>query len=298
MNKGNMHFVTCGQMKILERRADESGLSYYQMMENAGTGAADIIMQTVAYGRPERKGRYSEDLPKVAESGIVVSPNDDERSAVKSPKHVVIFCGKGNNGGDGFVVARKMAENGYDVSVVLVDGEPVTTDSIENHRLLKDMPVNIVDMTNDESGLMKLKGRRPDIIIDAIYGTGFHGNLSGNGLRAAIYINRFAAGRDAANGQSAADSAGECGGPSGGAGEDAAGEDVGRPVIFSLDIPSGLGGDLVSEKDMEKRSVRADYTLTFHARKPVHLQNFAAAYCGRVIVVDIGIDEEKLWNVL
>lgn len=269
MNKGNMHFVTCGQMKILERRADESGLSYYQMMENAGTGAADIIMQTVAYGRPERKGRYSEDLPKVAESGIVVSPNDDERSAVKSPKHVVIFCGKGNNGGDGFVVARKMAENGYDVSVVLVDGEPVTTDSIENHRLLKDMPVNIVDMTNDESGLMKLKGRRPDIIIDAIYGTGFHGSLSGNGLRAAIYINRFAAGKD-----------------------------VGRPVIFSLDIPSGLGGDLVSEKDMEKRSVRADYTLTFHARKPVHLQNFAAAYCGRVIVVDIGIDEEKLWNVL
>ena len=298
MKKNELHFVTCGQMKILERRADESGLSYYQMMENAGTGTADIIMQTVVYGRPERKGRYSEDLPKVAESGIAASPNDDERSAAKSPKHVVIFCGKGNNGGDGFVVARKMAENGYDVSVVLVDGEPVTTDSIENHRLLKDMPVNIVDMTNDESGLMKLKGSQPDIIIDAIYGTGFHGNLSGNGLRAAIYINRFAAGRDAANGQSAADSAGECGGPSGGVGEAAAGEAAGRPVIFSLDIPSGLGGDLVSEKDMEKRSVRADYTLTFHARKPVHLQNFAAAYCGRVIVVDIGIDEEKLWNVL
>ena len=46
---GREHFVTCGQMKILERRADEDGLSYYQMMENAGTRAAEVIMETVDY---------------------------------------------------------------------------------------------------------------------------------------------------------------------------------------------------------------------------------------------------------
>ena len=69
-------------------------------------------------------------------------------------------------------------------------------------------------------------------------------------------------------------------------------------MVFALDIPSGLGGDLTDESELEDRSVRADYTITFHARKPVHLQDFAALYCGRIIVADIGIDEESLWNVL
>ena len=46
MKSGELeHFVTCGQMKLLERRADEDGLSYYQMMENAGTQAAQLILQ-------------------------------------------------------------------------------------------------------------------------------------------------------------------------------------------------------------------------------------------------------------
>ena len=44
MRKDAEHFVTCAQMKFLEQKADESGLSYYQMMENAGTGAAEFIM--------------------------------------------------------------------------------------------------------------------------------------------------------------------------------------------------------------------------------------------------------------
>ena len=52
MRNGNEHFVTCGQMKILERRADEDGLSYYQMMENAGTAAALAIMERIGSGFP------------------------------------------------------------------------------------------------------------------------------------------------------------------------------------------------------------------------------------------------------
>ena len=64
--------VTSAQMKEIERRADEAGLSYYQMMENAGTGAAEYIAS--------------------------------EHSA--AGKTVLIFCGKGNNGGDGFVGSK------------------------------------------------------------------------------------------------------------------------------------------------------------------------------------------------
>ena len=59
-NEYGEHFVTCGEMKLLERRADEDGLSYYQMMENAGTQAAKMIR---AYSLPNRPKRCSWALP-------------------------------------------------------------------------------------------------------------------------------------------------------------------------------------------------------------------------------------------
>lgn len=67
--------------------------------------------------------------------------------------------------------------------------------------------------------------------------------------------------------------------------------------MFSLDIPSGLGGDVTSEKEIDAMSIKADFTIAFHARKPVHIQKFAGKFCGETIVADIGIDEDKLWNV-
>ncbi|MBQ3615445.1 MAG: hypothetical protein II993_05530, partial [Anaerotignum sp.] len=102
----------------------------------------------------------------------------------------------------------------------------------------------------------------PDIIVDAIYGTGFRGKLKENGLKAAVYINACAE----------------------------------TALIAALDIPSGLRGDMTNEKELDENSVTAHYTITFHARKPVHLQPFAKKYCGEVIVADIGIDGEKLWG--
>lgn len=276
MKKNREHFVTCGQMKILERRADEDGLSYYQMMENAGTRAAEEILDRMEYRRVlQRSGEARSDgEDRVAEAVSVgkpiESPNDDVLNG-GAAERVFVFCGKGNNGGDGFVVARILSGQGYDVTVILVDGLPKTEDSIVNFELLKELPIRIMDMTVNERALMELKGA-PDIIVDAIYGTGFHGKLKSNGLKSAIYINRFSSG------------------------EDAAGK-AGRTKVFALDIPSGLGGDLTDEKELERSSVTAHYTITFHAKKPVHMQSFAAKYCGRIIVADIGIDEDRLWNV-
>ena len=68
-------------------------------------------------------------------------------------------------------------------------------------------------------------------------------------------------------------------------------------MVVAIDIPSGLGGDLTDEKELETRSISAHCTVTFHAKKPVHLQKFAAPYCGKIVVADIGIDEERLWKV-
>ncbi len=228
------HFVTCGQIKILEKRADEAGLSYYQMMENAGSRAAEFIMNMM------------------------------------SIDSAFIFCGKGNNGGDGFVVARILAETGCEVTVILVDGEPVTPDSITNFELLKNLSVRIYDMKANNRALIELKGT-PDIIVDAIYGTGFRGELSGNGLKAAIYINRR---RD----------------------EDFIALHGKETRIVALDVPSGVSGDLTNEKKLDMNCVKAHNTITFHARKPVHIQKFAETYCGEISVADIGIDE-SMWYV-
>lgn len=244
MKKNGEHFVTCGQMKVLERRADENGLSYYRMMENAGSCAASMIMEPLA--------TY-------------------EASSNMPNKKVYVFCGKGNNGGDGFVVARMLHDKGYTVTVILVDGEPKTQDAITNLGLVRVRDITIFDMAQNNRALMELGGE-PDIIVDAIYGTGFKGELKSNGLKAAIYINRYSKGEH---------------------GEDL----VPRVQIVALDIPSGLGGDIVNEKLIDTNSIKADFTVTFHAKKPVHMQKFAAKYCGEIRVADIGIDEEKLWNI-
>ena len=312
---GREHFVTCGQMKILERRADEDGLSYYQMMENAGTRAAEVIMETVDYrsiitragsvgdtgagtsgkdaavapvkgagnsAKPAYTGKPDISMTAAGAAGAMKDKPDyimtkgsngfvsrvDKRSLQKK---VLIFCGKGNNGGDGFVVARLLHDEGYAVKVVLVDGPPQTPDSITNFELLKERGISIADMVENDRALLELK-EIPDVIVDAIYGTGFRGKLSGNGLRAAIYINSFSVN----------------------SGNLPAHKDT---MVVAIDIPSGLGGDLTDEKELETRSVSAHCTVTFHAKKPVHLQKFAAPYCGKIVVADIGIDEERLWKV-
>ncbi len=205
--------VTCAEMKEIERKAAEGGLSYYQMMENAGSGAAGFIM---------------------------------DRSPVKG-REVFVFCGKGNNGGDGFVVARLLHENGATVKLILVEGEPKTKDAITNSRLCQALA--IPRMTVEElPGLQTLP--EACIIVDAIYGTGFHGSFRDEARKAASWINS-----------------------------------VDAPV-FALDIPSGLNGDTgMADPD----TVRASYTVAFHRFKPVHIIKEAEELLGEAICIDIGI---------
>lgn len=216
-----IQYVTCGQMKRLEEEADAAGLSYYQMMENAGKAAADYIMSS------------------------------QERCVVE------VFCGKGNNGGDGFVVARELYKAGYQVTVILVEGEPTTIDAGTNYELIRRLPIEIIDMNNPGSYL-QLFSQAPQIIVDGIYGTGFRGELMDNGLRAVMYINKHKV--------------------------------LGTKVV-ALDIPSGLKGDVMEVNPDEVYAVRADLTVAFHAGKPVHIADNAEFFCGKTIIVDIGIDD-------
>jgi len=272
-NEYGEHFVTCGEMKLLERRGDEAGLSYYQMMENAGTQAAKMIrayceMTGVKPDEGEDLGKAAAAAPLEYRAEVADRHKGtgfyDTPEAVEKPLRVMIFCGSGNNGGDGFVVARLLANAGFQVTVVLVSGDPKTQDARTNFQLLSDLPVSIITMDGIEEDALE-QGDMPDVLVDAMFGTGFHGIMRGNGLKAAEYIN-------------------------------ACHEKHGKKV-FALDIPSGLGGDQLKKKKIPCEIIKADYTITFHARKPVHMRRFAARYCGEILVADIGIDEEKLMTV-
>lgn len=272
-NEYGEHFVTCGEMKLLERRGDEDGLSYYQMMENAGTQAAKMIrayceMTGVKPDEAEDLGKAAAAAPLEYRAEVADRHKGtgfyDTPEAVEKPLRVMIFCGSGNNGGDGFVVARLLANAGFQVTVVLVSGDPKTQDAGTNFQLLSDLPVSIITMDGAEEDTLE-QGNMPDVLVDAMFGTGFHGIMRGNGLKAAEYINTCH-------------------------------EKHGKKV-FALDIPSGLGGDQLKKKKIPCEIIKADYTITFHARKPVHMRRFAARYCGEILVADIGIDEEKLMTV-
>ena len=206
--------VTVSEMKQWERLADENGLSYLQMMENAGIAAADFI-------RKEWPDAHS----------------------------AALFCGKGNNGGDGFVVARILHQAGLRVLVILAEGEPVTDDATKNRRRLteKGIPVRPLDTLDEEE---RDWIRSADILVDALYGTGFHGELRLSGLQATELIAS------------------------------------GRGKVLALDVPSGVEADTGRTAS---GAVRADATVTFHARKPCH--RLADSWCGKVWVADIGIDK-------
>jgi len=161
--------VTAAEMKEIEKKAADRGLSYYQMMENAGTAAADFIKC-----KEKIKGKL-----------------------------VLVFCGKGNNGGDGYVVARRLQQEGGDVNIVMVDGEPQTTEAIQNKILCEGLSIPVLGIADLTVQIVD----KAYIIVDGIYGTGYSGALKEEAHWATQLINDSPA------------------------------------RIYSLDIPSGVNGD-------------------------------------------------------
>lgn len=92
-------------------------------------------------------------------------------------RRVGIFCGKGNNGGDGFAIARHLYNEGVDVSVFLVCGTEFSGDAEINFNIIRKMDVAIEIVTDTEN--LKYIIKSFDIVIDAIYGTGIRGTLQG-----------------------------------------------------------------------------------------------------------------------
>ncbi|MCI7691029.1 MAG: NAD(P)H-hydrate dehydratase [Oscillospiraceae bacterium] len=134
--------VTNEQMKSAERLCDEKYISFSQMMKNAGNAAGERVLALCT-----------------------------EKAAA------AVLCGSGNNGGDGFVIARKLLENGVDTRVILANGAPKTEISREYFSLL---PREIVLDYNTDKARCNAVLREGGIAVDCVFGTGFHGALPEN----------------------------------------------------------------------------------------------------------------------
>jgi len=141
-----MLIYTCEQMRVIEENADVNGLSYIQMMENAGNACADKI-HSVINGM----------------GGVTRS--------------VAILCGSGKNGGDGYVIARNLCDRGYSIRLVMVDGLPNAYESKMMYSYLEDKPVLVSDLNQNYEACVTAC-MSSSAIVDCVFGIGFHGELS------------------------------------------------------------------------------------------------------------------------
>ena len=167
------------------------------------------------------------------------------------PGLVLIVCGKGNNGGDGYVMARILADQGWRVhTLVLAEQEDIKGDARVMLDIILAMKLDVT-FTRDELVVQSLFDQfRPAIVVDAIFGTGLSSCVRGLQEKVIALIN-----------------------------------DHGAPVL-AVDIPSGIDG---SNGQVCGCAVRAEITVTFAHAKIGHGSQPGAEYSGQLEVVDIGI---------
>lgn len=172
-------------------------------------------------------------------------------------KTIAVFCGKGNNGGDGLVTARHLANAGARVNVFLL-GSPTRGDAGVNAVILRKVARKYPDRISIRSATPSfVSSLRPDIIVDAILGTGFSGEIRKQHAVIINWINK-------------------------------------QPVPrISIDIPSGIHGTT----GMGTVSVKADTTLTLGALKSGLVCNSGRDRSGSVEVLDIGIPQELVSGI-
>ncbi len=214
--------LTRQQSRDLDRRAiEELGMTGLVLMENAGRGCVDLL----------------------------------ERLGVRGP--VVVVCGKGNNAGDGFVIARHLAIRGHACPTILLfpPGE-LGGDAAANFAILQKCGAAVVDLSGADPqelpSRLDAEAAGAEWLVDALLGTGARGEPRAP-LDGAI---------DWINGRTA------------------------QTRALAVDVPSGLDCDTGQPA---QHTVRADHTCTFGAIKIGFTKPAAGPYTGTVHVCDIGI---------
>ena len=220
-----MKVATAQQMRNIDERAIQHiGIPGIALMEKAGSGTVDTISR---YFGPIRG------------------------------KRIVILCGSGNNGGDGFVVARYVVSRGAKAEVLLLTRkDQVKGDAKTNLDVLEGLGREISEVHGKE-GIKKLRERLAgaDLIVDALLGGGLTGAVRGLYRDGIAEINAAEAG------------------------------------VVSVDNPSGID---VNPGVVLGAAVKADLTVTFGLPKRGHFLYPGREYCGDLEVIDIGFPPEVI----
>ncbi len=169
--------------------------------------------------------------------------------------HIKVFCGIGNNGGDGLVVARLLTEHGYTVSVYIVNySDQRSEDFLLNYKRLKNVSGDWPVQVKSKEDFPELQ--RQDFVVDAIFGIGLNRPPEGWVGGLIKHINKSGA------------------------------------FVLAIDMPSGLfAGEPTPDKSLV---IRANSTVTFQAPKLVFYLPETAGFAGALEVVDIGLDPQYL----
>ncbi len=217
--------LTRDQVRQVDRIAiEEYGIPGMVLMENAGRGCVDVL-QSLGIAGP-----------------------------------VVICCGPGNNGGDGFVIARHLQLRGFDPHILLVgDSDRLRGDAAANFRILQRCEIPVTSLTLWDQAKVDHILEGADWIVDALLGTGAYGEPRSPLDQLIPHLNASSARR------------------------------------LAVDLPSGMDCDTGS---VAKVTFRADHTCTFVASKVGFDAVAAQSYLGVVHVLDIGAPRRIIDNLL
>lgn len=215
-----MRLVTASEMREMDRISiDEAGIPGVVLMENAGRNAAKIFLD---FYNPPRGSS------------------------------IIILCGRGNNGGDGYVIARYLLERGMAVKVAIIGKmDDISGDALTNLRIIQHLGIDITEVIDDDTWTVFSKGlQTADYIVDGLLGTGLHSPVRGSYKTVIDDVNRS-----------------------------------GKPLM-AIDIPSGLNAD---NGQVLGAAIKADLTVTFGYPKPGQLIFPGNELVGRLDCIDIGI---------
>jgi len=225
-----MKVATAEEMQELDRKAIETyRIPGVVLMENAGRGATEVISNVFP------------DLQK---------------------KRIAIVAGKGNNGGDGFVIGRHLLNKGIPIKVfLLTEPKSLRGDAEINYQIFSRMKGEVISIPSSKD-YQKVKKdlEKFGLLIDGIFGTGLDAEVRGYYREVIDHLNAL------------------------------------KKPIVAIDIPSGLSAN--TGKPLGT-AIRASLTITFGLPKVGHLISPGTDYVGKVKVIDIGIprslvDEEKI----
>jgi hydroxyethylthiazole kinase-like uncharacterized protein yjeF len=215
-----MRVLNTDQMREADRHTiEEVGIPSIVLMENAGRQA--VAAMEAAF----------EDL---------------------AASHVAVLCGRGNNGGDGFVVARTLVQRGIEASVFLLGSvAEVKGDARTNLEILGRIGLTVVEINDAQEWELHFSEiSECDVIVDAMLGTGFHGQLTGLLETVVADVNG-----------------------------------LGVPIV-AIDLPTGTSAD---SHELEGEAIEATMTVTLAAPKIPLVFPPADSHAGDLVIADIGI---------